>query len=58
MIDEKNLTIEWCSNCGNEQEIPKDRISKCPECGEKITPCNECPQNYSDCKNCPFEKNE
>jgi len=36
------LATEWCSNCDTEVEIPDNRISACPECGESIRPCSEC----------------
>ncbi|GAB6170605.1 hypothetical protein JCM15765_08800 [Paradesulfitobacterium aromaticivorans] len=35
-------TLEVCSNCMIEVEIPAYRASLCPECGERILPCNEC----------------
>ncbi len=40
-------TLEECSHCMTEVEIPAYRASLCPECGRLILPCNEC-QNACD----------
>lgn len=35
-------TTEWCPGCGNEVDIPADRPSACPKCGEELFPCSIC----------------
>ena len=42
-IRNKNtITLERCGNCDNEVEIPDNKPSLCPECGEDIVPCSAC----------------
>ena len=47
-------TVEWCSHCGEESEIPAVGISKCPSCGHEIWPCSMC--EVCNSATCPYEK--
>jgi len=42
-------TYEICGECMGEVDIPVDKISKCPECGESIRPCSDCLNDYNRC---------
>jgi len=42
---ESDTAYELCEECGEEVEIPRNRVSKCPECGVSIRPCGDCPNN-------------
>lgn len=53
-----NLITEWCSHCENEVEIPADRPSSCPECGESILPCCMCDMDIVNCNQCKFDITE
>ena len=49
------VTTELCSYCECEVDIPLDRASSCPRCGNRIVPCSMCPQGHEYCSACPFE---
>ena len=51
-----NTVAEWCQNCGEEVEIPKDKPSKCPSCNKNILPCSMCDLDITDCNPCKFEE--
>ena len=36
------MTIENCSTCEGEVDIPAGVVSNCPLCGEEIRPCGDC----------------
>ena len=55
--EDEFTTEEWCPYCNEEVDIPVNRASKCPECGEVIYPCSACDQHDS-CHDCPFSKKE
>lgn len=51
---EEQTTIEWCSHCGNEQEIKASlEPQTCPECGEPIMACSYCIQDLGN--NCSIK---
>jgi predicted RNA-binding Zn-ribbon protein involved in translation (DUF1610 family) len=49
-------TLEMCSNCMNEVEIPGDEPSKCPACGEDILTCSTCYDQIDGKKACDWDK--
>jgi len=44
--------IEPCPNCGNDEVIWAEGVTRCPDCGASITPCSMC----EDCgfTECPY----
>lgn len=48
----KVFTIEPCPNCGGEEVIWADGITRCPDCGAPIAPCSTC--EHCDYATCPY----
>lgn len=44
---EKNT--EHCQFCDTDQEIPVNRITRCPWCGNYLRPCGECDTETNGC---------
>jgi DNA-directed RNA polymerase subunit RPC12/RpoP len=43
---------EWCPNCNDEYEIPKDKITSCPNCNFNLVPCSSCFTENTKCIGC------
>lgn len=49
-------TPEMCSNCMHEVEIPANKPSKCPNCGDDILPCSTCYDQIDGKKPCDWDE--